>query len=185
MSAINKVSCRLYLDGEYTPFYDEDGNMNYCPSSHDQDALGSALFDLLYDSKIKGLGEIETECMYYDSEEGDEEIRDIVITHAREEVPFPQAWLTKFMNKSFQIHPPQWGQDPWGVVYVEIVPFNSPAPKKFLESASKDSLKKYKDELAMLEARVKTLKKSIAELESQSKENTIRVSAPGAPVTAN
>ena len=160
-NAIFKVSCRLYMDGKYVSF-DEDDKDCYMPSSHDQDALETAIRDVTspsyYEKGFENLGEMWLDFI-------DE--RDITITHNREESPFPQAWLDRFMNKSFRIFPPQWGQDAWGVVFIEIVPFDSPAPTKMPNKLLSDNLKTCREELRILEFRVKEMKQNIARMEME------------------
>jgi hypothetical protein len=160
-NAIFKVSCRLYIDGKYMTF-DEDAKDTYYPSSHDQDALENAIHDVIgpsyYEKGFEMLGEMWID--FFDD-------KDITITHNREETPFPQAWLDKYMNKSFRIHPPQWGQDPWGAVFIEIVPFDSPVPTKMPNKLLTDNLKTCREELRLLEFRMKELKQNIQRMEKE------------------
>jgi hypothetical protein len=151
----HQISCRLYLDGTYTPFLDEDNEISYMPSSHEQYSLELGIQTLVEQGDLLGDKEISVD--FFDE-------RDMILSYGRGTTPFPQIWLDKFMGKSFRIYPSA-SENPWGSVFVEFVPFGSPPPSSAPVDSRAEMLKCSKEELRALEARMLVLKESIASLE--------------------
>ena len=156
MSANHQISCRLYLDGKYMPFLDEDGEIWYAPNAAEQDSLTFAIQDVSEKGDL--LGDKEVLVDFFDN-------KDMILSYGPGTTPFPQPWLDTFLGKSFRIFPRECEQG-WGPVFVEFVPFDSPTPKGIPTESREKALKAYKEELCALKARVATLEKSVAELES-------------------
>ncbi len=153
-SPVLKISCRLFLDGKYMPFLDKDGEIWYAPNAMEQDFLTLAIQELAEKGGL--LGDEELHVDFFDE-------RDMTLTYGCE-AAFPETWLEKFLGKSFRIHPREC-KGGWGAVFIEFVPFNSPPPTSVPGDSRAAMLKSAKEELRQLEARVETLKKSIAGME--------------------
>jgi hypothetical protein len=150
----HQISCRLYLDGKYMPFLDEDGEIWYAPNAAAQDSLSLAIQEVAEKGRL--LGDEELHVDFFDE-------RDMTLTYGRK-AAFPEAWLTAFLGKSFRIYPREC-DEVWGPVFVEFVPFNSPAPTSVPGDSRDALLKSAKQELRTLKARVALLEKSIADME--------------------